>query len=280
MAGRKTMLVSDGVTRRRARFTPHPELRRRFVDIGGVEALILEGPPVLLAEEVLAHPDDPLPDAPSKGDMRQEHNITDAFQMLESRLRNEDKVLITGRAYVCATTKPPGDTRMVRPDCLVAFGTTREECLPRNGYVVSDVGHPPNFVLETASVLTDPAAMELKLSVLMDLRVPEVFRFGRANGMDQDAPLAGSRLMDSEYAPIPTFSCPEFVDDDALHIHSEVLSLDICWRNRRLRFYDPAASMHLPNIAETMRAWKKAEAKTRQIREELERTYQGGNHGT
>ena len=49
----------------------------------------------------------------------------------------------------------PGDmSARVRPDLYIAFGVDQDAIRRRNGYVVWEVGRPPDFVLEIASETT------------------------------------------------------------------------------------------------------------------------------
>ena len=218
-------------------------------------------PAVWRAEDLLAHPDDKFPDPPPRGDMQQEYNVHDSETMLRAWFEDED-VLVTAYAYLCITTRPPGDTRTVLPDCLVAFDLTREQLMAtRNGYVISEVGKPPEFVLEVASATTGVADYTRKRDIYMDFRVSEIFRFDATGGLYHDAALAGDRLVDGEYVSLPLFGCPVYVDDEALHIHSEVLGLDICWREGVLRYYDPVGEVHFRNLNEAEAARRAAEAR-------------------
>ena len=110
-------------------------------------------PPIVRAEDVMAHLDDPLPDPPNRVDMRQERNIRYSANTLEWWLADwaEDSV-VTSKAYLCDATAPPGDTTMVKPDTMVGFGITFDALLNfSNGWVISDMGYPPAYVLEVAS---------------------------------------------------------------------------------------------------------------------------------
>ncbi len=53
---------------------------------------------------------------------------------------------------------------------------------------------------------------------------------------NSNAELAGDRLQDGEYVPIPI----ERVDENELRGYSDVLQLYVCWEDSNLRFYDPA----------------------------------------
>ena len=93
--------------------------------------------------------------------------------------------------------------------------------------------------------------------------------------------MVGDRLVEGAYQPV------ELVDMGLghLHGHSEVLNLDLCWDNGRLRWWDPAAQRYLltfdeehdeARIAEAearanAEARIKAEARIRELEAELER---------
>ena len=218
-------------------------------------------PPMVRAEDVMAHPDDPLPDPPKRVDMEQERNVRYSVGLLEVWLADRH-ALVTGEAYLCYATKPPGDTMMVKADCMVGFGVTHDELLPDvNGWIVSELGGPPAFVLEVASESTGERDYTHKREFYMNLRVPEIFRFDATGGRYHDAALAGDRLVDGEYVSVPPFDCPEYVDEEALHVHSEVLELDLCWREGEFRYYDPVGDTHFLNWVELAEAQERAAAR-------------------
>ena len=226
-------------------------------------------PPIVRAEDVMDHPDDPLPDPPKRVDMEQERNVRYSVGVLEVWLaRRWRKVLVTGEAYLCYATKPPGDTTFVKSDCMVGFGVTHEDLLPdMNGWVISELGGPPAFALEVASRSTGRRDYTFKREFYMRMRVREIFRFDSTGGRYHDAALAGDRLVDGEYASIPLFDCPEYMEDDALHIHSEVLELDICWRGGEFRYYDPVGDTHFLNWVELAEAQERLEARLNEVAE-------------
>ena len=127
-------------------------------------------PPIVRAEDVMAHPDDPLPDPPKRIDMQQERNLRHPASMLDEWLADK-LAMVTTEAYLFESTKPPSDTTMVKPDCMVGFGITHSELLKfSNGWVVSKLGYPPAFVLEVASASTGRADYTYKREVYMRLR--------------------------------------------------------------------------------------------------------------
>ena len=118
--------------------------------------------------------------------------------------------------------------------------------MARNGYVISEVGKPPDFVLEVASRSTGRRDYTVKRAAYAAYGVSEYWRFDHTGGRYHDAPLAGDRLVNGVYEPIGINEEP----DGVRWGHSPVLGLDLCWERGELRFYDPAAEEYLPTPAE------------------------------
>ena len=190
------------------------------------------------------HPD-PLPDPPRVPDMEQNKHITRADQTLEIWFHGRrEGVLVNGQGYLCP------DRRNVRrcpvPDCVVAFDVDPERITNTNGYVISEVGKPPEFVLEVASRTTGRNDYTTKRDSYASLGVVEYWRFDHTGGRYHDAALAGDRLVGDAYVPVQTIQ-----EADGLRWgHSAVLELDLCWDNGELRFYDPVGRAYLPRPTE------------------------------
>ena len=189
---------------------------------------------------------EPLPDPPWKLDaMRQMPYISRAYLILEDYFSERTDVLVGSEGYLCYYSNDRSD--YVVPDCVVAFGvdpgSIRDD---RNGYVISEVGKPPDFVLEVASARTGKLDYEVKPGIYAGMGVAEYWRFDRTGGRYHDAPLAGDRLIDGVYVPIELTT----TDDGVIWGHSQVLGLDLCWEQGHLRFYDPVAKAYLPDLAE------------------------------
>ena len=77
--------------------------------------------------------------------------------------------------------------------------------------------------------------------------MPEYWRFDPSGGRHHDAPLAGDRLINGAYQPVQIRQTGE------AHLwgHSDVLNLDFCWEEGRLRWWDPAARIYLRTFDET-----------------------------
>ena len=111
------------------------------------------------------------------------------------------------------------------PDCVVTFGVNPEAIIARNGYVISEVGKPPDFVLEVASRSTGRRDYTVKREGYAGYGVTEYWRFDHTGGRYHDAPLAGDMLVGDEYEPVVIHEEAEGL----LWGHSAVLGLDLCW---------------------------------------------------
>ena len=148
-------------------------------------------------------------------------------------------------------------------------------------YLPWEVGKPPDFVLEIASESTADHDVTGKRQIYAEIGVPEYWRFDRSGGDYYGEPLAGERLVDGIYQPVPLSGEP----DGILKGYSPALRLSLCWDNEVLRFYDPGSGEYLRNFealqaarqAEQARAdseqaaRERAEARVRELQEELER---------
>ena len=169
------------------------------------------------------------------------------------------------------------------PDLLVAFNVDPEAYRDSNGYVISEQGKPPDFVMEIASRSTGRQDVVEKRAAYSDLRIPEYWRFDET-GDFHGIRLAGDRLVDDSYEPIPV----EILEDGVMQGYSSVVNLHIRWEHGELRWHDPETGQHIlrysdlhdqarseheareaaENRAET------AEARVRELEEELQRRQQ------
>ena len=71
--------------------------------------------------------------------------------------------------------------------------------------------------------------------------IPEYWRFDPSGGQYHDTHMAGDRLLEGVYHSV------SIIRTDETHYwgHSDVLNLDLCWENGRLRWWDPAALRYL-----------------------------------
>ncbi len=186
-------------------------------------------------------PDDyePLPDG-----MQQEDHVTETIQVVRTFFWGRPGVLVSGNTPVYYHDEQ-GQQRIFRPDCYVAFGVNPVAIRRRNGYFIRDVGRPPDFALEIASVSTFGNDLGLKRDLYAWLGIGEYWRFD-ATGDFYPEPLAGERLVDGEYRAIE----PNRDADGVIRGYSPTLGLDLCWDGGHLRFLDPATGAYLRNLPE------------------------------
>ena len=200
-----------------------------------------------------------LPDPPRPPDaMKQRRHVASADQVLRSYFRRQPDTLVSGEGYLCyqardARTSP-------HPDCLVAIGLTiPPEMIENvaNGYVISEIGRPPDFVLEVASPSTGVRDYTTKRDDYARLGVKEYWRFDPSGGAWHDAPLAGDSLVAGTYQPIPVFGSV----DQAVRGYSTALGLELHWEEGCLRFREPDSREFLPDLIEALDALALAEAR-------------------
>ena len=200
---------------------------------------------------------EPLPDPPKKWDGMQESRfIFNARFIIERRFHDRNDVLVNGYGYLCHNTRNRSDWTV--PDVIVAFGVDPRAVEARNGYVIDEVGKPPEFVLEVASKTTAKNDYTHKRQSYANLGVKEYWRFDETGGQLHDQPLAGDLLLpNGDYHPVPLRTD----NDGIIRGYSPILGLELCWDDHRLRFYDPQTAQFLPDEKETA-----AQAETAQTR--------------
>ena len=216
-----------------------------------------------------------LPDVPEPEDMNTYwyfHMRGNALHLAE-HLGNEETTLVLSEGYIAV--EPTGSRKgLFAPDLLVAFNCRPEACVDRNGYVISEQGKPPDFVLEIGSKTTGKRDATTKRDGYGKLRVREYWRFDPSGGEYHGAPLAGDLLADGAYEPIPI----ERLDEHTVQGYSAVLDLYLRWERGQLGWYDPATGLHImryrdqkarADAAEASRLT--AEERVRELEAELER---------
>ena len=203
---------------------------------------------------------EPLPDPPREPDMQQTEGIVAFHLALRLYFARRDDVLISGEGFL--RHEATNNAERLAPDCVVAFGVNPEGIVARNGYVISEVGKPPDFVLEVASRSTGRRDYTVKREGYAGYGVTEYWRFDHTGGRYHDAPLAGDMLVGDEYEPVVIHEEAEGL----LWGHSAVLGLDLCWDDGQLRFRDPATGEFLPTLEE-LQAEAEAERAARETAE-------------
>ena len=163
---------------------------------------------------------------------------------LADHFGDRETTIITSE--VAAALIPYADTyEGVRyPDLLIAFNVNPAANKARKGYLIPEQGKPPDFVLEVASQSGKERDEVDKRNNYARMGVPEYWRFDETGGEYHSVPLAGDRLVNGQYQPIPIHETP----DGRYWGHSESLNLDLCWENGELRWYDPTAQRYLPDF--------------------------------
>ena len=154
---------------------------------------------------------------------------------LAVHLGNPETTLVEADRWIVARPEF-NKARARRPDLLVAFGVDPEAYRRSNGYVVSEQGKAPDFVLEVASESTGRVDVVEKRVDYARLGIPEYWRFDETGEYHGGARLAGDRLVDGVYVPAEI----EELADGALQGYSAVLNLHLRWEDGELAFYDPA----------------------------------------
>ena len=191
-----------------------------------------------------------LPDPPDRepDDMTSYRQLaaTSIIDPLRHYLGGRDTTLVTGEQYLCrAVTQSLAGSRY--PDLLIAFDVDMDAYQHSNGYVINDQGKPPDFVLEIASLKTGREDVTGKRDDYAGFGIPEYWRFDETpNGAWHGARLAGDRLVNGAYQPIPI----EQISDEILQGYSPVLNLLLRWENGELRWHDPATGQHIATFAD------------------------------
>ncbi len=181
-------------------------------------------------------PDEPtLPDAEPPADlMLQNPDIIYALQILND-------VVVGERPDVFMDTNtivhydPTDSNRRVQPDVYIAFDVDADSIRQRNGYVIWEVGKPPDFVLEVASESTASNDTGWKRELYARLGVQEYWRFDATGGELYGQSLSGDRLAGAEYESLPIQTAP----DGAVWGYSPLLHLNFRWNDGSLELQNP-----------------------------------------
>lgn len=162
-------------------------------------------------------------------------------------------------------------TRARYPDLLVAFDVHPEIYEANNGYIISEQGKPPDFVLEVASPSTATSDVGAKRDDYEAMGIVEYWRFDKT-GEHHGARLSGERLVDGVYAPIDLRELP----DGSVEGYSPALNLNIRWENGQLGWYDPATGQHIATFEGERARADAAESRVQELEAELRRLREGG----
>jgi Uma2 family endonuclease len=220
-------------------------------------------------ESLSFNPDDPepLPDG-----MFQYPIFEEIFSILGTHLDSlypPGEVFRSSNTFICYD--PNNLNVRVGPDFYAAFGVDAQAIMQRKIYLPWEVRKPPDFVLEVASESTARQDVGPKRRTYAQIGIPEYWRFDSTGGEFYGEALAGDQLAEGVYQPIELTTEP----DGILKGYSPSLGLSLCWREGMLAFYDHETGAYLRNYKEEQAAREAAEARIRQLEEELRRQGRG-----
>ena len=209
-----------------------------------------------------------LPDIPE----REPDEVTQFDQLFKTgrsyflavHLGNPETTLVEADRWIIAE---PGSFRDLAryPDLLVAFDVDPELYEASNGYIVSEQGKGPDFVLEVASPSTANTDTGAKFDDYAALRVLEYWLFDKT-GEHHGTRLAGYRLVDGEYVTIDIEELP----DGSLQGYSAALNLNLRWERGELVFCDPATNRSILTYEDQQARADAAEARVRELEARLQ----------
>ena len=165
-----------------------------------------------------------------------------ALHLMAQRPEERDSILVAGEHYTVAEpTRHLAGSRY--PDLLVAFGVDPDAYKTSNGYIISEQGKPPDFVLEIASQSSGREDTGPKRRDYAAIGIPEYWRFDET-GRYHGTRLAGERLVDGEYVAIDI----EELADGSWQGYSAILDLHLRWEDGELVFYDPATGRRIATL--------------------------------
>ena len=228
--------------------------------------------------------EDPFPEPklfvflPDRPDERRDATVFDHLgktgnaYYLGQHLGKRKTVLIGSSLYISpvVTDDPAG---LFDPDLFVSYNADKESYSRRNGYVISEQGKPPDFVLEIASCHTGDLDDTVKREAYAALGITEYWRFD-PTGEYNRVLLAADRLVNGRYQPVTIVQ----LGDEIWQGRSQILNLDIRWERSQLQWHDPATARRLPTF-EDMRERANAaktradasEARVRELEEKIQR---------
>ena len=213
-----------------------------------------------------------LPDVPDIPDEKmtaaQHPSLTGGAHYLAMHLGNPETTVMGADRYIAPTADRSDMTGSVYPDLLVAFDADPALHRAQNGYIISEQGKPPDFVLEVASPSTGRRDAVDKRIAYAALGIPEHWRFDET-GEYHGARLGGDRLVGDRYEPIPIERLP----DGGLRGHSAIRNVELRWTDGRLGWHDPDTGEHVATLESLRRSLaeeRRSLAEERQARIEAE----------
>ena len=217
-------------------------------------------PPFCLPDIPQKHPDD-MTSAKYLHEPGQTHHLSQYLGKSDTTLVTAERYVVPGPAYVA------GESRY--PDLLVAFDVNPAAYDASNGYIVSEQGKPPDFILEVASRRTAHDDLTAKKDYYETIGVGEYWLFDSA-GEFYGFTLRGYRLEGGRYRLIEL----DEIQPGVFQGYSAALNVILRAEDGYLGWHDPATGEHIPTFQsqtaklETARARvQELEATIRQLRE-------------
>lgn len=170
---------------------------------------------------------------PVEDAMQQEPTLFRIVPILKARFHDRADVLVAGAGFLCYDRS--NLNARLAPDCIVAFGVDPDAIRRRNGYLIWEVGKPPDLVMEVASESTAPNDIGRKRVLYAAMGIGEYWRLDATGGDLYGEALAGEYLLDGEYRRYDLRSD----SDGRICGHSAALDLNICWDGMRFDIQDP-----------------------------------------
>ena len=184
------------------------------------------------------HPDD----MTSYDNLHQHGAAANIIQYLgnpETTIVSAEHYVVPGPAYVANESR--------YPDLLVAFDADPAAYKASNGYVVSQQGKPPDFILEVASRRSAVDDRGGKKDYYERLGVGEYWLFD-SEAAFYGFTLEGYRLERGEYQPIEVSE----ISPGVFQGYSAALNLNLRAEDGYLGWHDPATEDHIPTLQSQM----------------------------
>lgn len=229
-------------------------------------SLYIELVPIVLPDDYVS------PDPEKRGDMLQTPVIDKSGYFVARHFAGRPDVMVRTDGFIFYNEYSMN--YRFRPDLYVAFGVVKDAIRRRNGYVMWEVGKPPDFVLEVASETTNERDTGEKPGLYASVGIPEYWRVDPTGGEFYGYPIAGDILVNGIYHPIAL----ETEADGTIWGYSPALDLCLCWNSSwdwdvddesGLRFYDRKTGRYLCDITLVETARDAAVAELAQAQERI-----------
>ena len=155
------------------------------------------------------------------------------------------------------------------PDLLVAFHVDPAAYKASNGYVITEQGKPPDFVLEVASPSTGKRDLGSKRDDYEYWGILEYWRFD-PDGKSHGARLGGDRMVNGRYEPLSiTEPTPGIVEG-----YSEVLNMILRWEDGDLYWVEPTTGRPVSTFEQERAGRIEAELRAQSAQQQVQSAQQ------